>query len=84
VADREPDLDCRDFVELVTEYIEGVLAPHERSRVEAHMAICSGCADYLAQIRETVRLSGSVPREELGEATRGVLQAAFQSWARER
>jgi anti-sigma factor RsiW len=50
--DRAPDeLTCRDLVELVTEYLEGVLAPRERARFEAHLEGCAGCRIHLAQMR---------------------------------
>jgi anti-sigma factor RsiW len=37
------DLRCRELVELVTDYLEGALAPAERARFEAHVADCPGC-----------------------------------------
>ena len=57
---READpLVCREFVELVTDYLEGALPDAERVRFEAHLAECDGCAGYLEDMR---RLVGSLQR----------------------
>ena len=42
---------CREFVELVTDYLEGALPDAERARFEAHLAECDGCAGYLEDTR---------------------------------
>ncbi len=49
------DLSCQEFVELVTEYLEGTLAPDLCAALEAHLEICSGCRLYLGQMRLTIR-----------------------------
>jgi anti-sigma factor RsiW len=48
---------CREFVELVTAYLEGTLPEAERVRFEAHLAECDGCTGYLEDMR---RLVGSL------------------------
>ena len=50
---------CREFVELVTDYLDGALPDAERIRFEAHLAECDGCAGYL---EDTRRLIGSLQR----------------------
>ena len=47
---------CREVVELVTDYLEGALPARTRARVERHLARCRGCAAYVEQMREVVRL----------------------------
>ena len=49
------DLECRELVELVTDYLEGALAPDERVQFELHLAVCDGCTAYLRQLRATLR-----------------------------
>jgi MEDS: MEthanogen/methylotroph, DcmR Sensory domain/Putative zinc-finger len=48
------DMSCRELVELVTIYLEGVLPPAERDRFEAHRQGCPGCKAHVAQVRLTV------------------------------
>ena len=64
------DLPCQAFVELVTEYLEGALPATERERVEAHLADCDYCGDYLDQIRLTIRALGQLSDERLSPAAR--------------
>jgi hypothetical protein len=51
----EDPLVCREFVELVTDYLEGALPDGERIRFEAHLAECHGCTGYL---EDTGRAAG--------------------------
>jgi Major Facilitator Superfamily/Putative zinc-finger len=44
------ELVCQDFVELVTDYLDGVLPPERIAEVEAHLSGCDGCSEYLRQI----------------------------------
>ena len=73
------ELSCAEFVEVVTDYLEGVLDRRTRRRFEAHVAACDGCDAYLDQIRATVALTGSL-REPLAPATREALVGLFRSW----
>lgn len=60
----DPDsLVCVELVELVTDYLEGALSPPERERFERHLATCSGCTAYLAQMEATIAAVGRIERE---------------------
>ena len=75
------DLSCQELVELVTDYLEGALPPPERARFEAHIAGCTGCDRYLAQMRTTIALAGATPGLEQRPDVTGLL-AAFRGWKR--
>ena len=60
---RSRGLVCQQVVELVTDYLEGALSPAEHRRFEAHLAGCPHCTEYLAQMRETIRLAGRSRRK---------------------
>jgi anti-sigma factor RsiW len=70
-----------DWVELVTDYLEGALPQAELTRVEAHLAICEGCQAYLDQMRVTIRALGHLPPESLSEDAQRTLLAAFRDWS---
>lgn len=72
------ELECRELVELITEYLEGALPPDEVAAVEAHLAACSTCGRYLAQMRATIDALGSVPVETLSDEACDTLLAAFR------
>jgi anti-sigma factor RsiW len=76
------DLECRELVELVTEYLEGALTPEERTRFELHLAICPGCAAYVRQLRATLGASRRLSEGSLPDETRARLLTAFRDWKR--
>ena len=78
------DMTCREFVELVTEYLEDRLDAASRARFEQHVSACPGCARYLDQIRESSRLLGKVSLDTISPAARVQLLDAFRSWRSER
>ena len=71
---------CREFVELVTAYLEGALPEADRKAFEEHLARCPGCDHYLAQFRQTIDLLGELPEEELSRPGRQRLLDAFADW----
>ena len=75
---RHGPLVCREFVELVTDYLEGALPDAERVRLEAHLAECEGCGGYLEDIRRLVGTLHEIPEPPPDEATREALLAAFR------
>jgi hypothetical protein len=56
-------ISCREAVELVTEYVEGILDVERRAAFEAHLSCCDWCDAYLEQFRITLRVVGDVPPE---------------------
>lgn len=75
-----PGLVCREVVELVTSYLEGALPPAERSRFEAHLAVCPHCTRYLEQMRQTIAASGHISEEDLRPEAKDALLNAFRDW----
>ena len=74
-----PDpLVCREFVELVTDYLEGALADGERVRFEAHLAECDGCTGYLEDMRRLIGTMGETPQPPPDPETRDALLSAFR------
>jgi predicted anti-sigma-YlaC factor YlaD len=74
------DLTCAKLAELVSDYIEGALALDDRVRFEEHLTICSGCANYLNQMRTTIALSGRLRVDDLSPEVRADLVDAFGGW----
>jgi anti-sigma factor RsiW len=69
---------CREFVELVTDYLDGALPETERARFEAHLAECDGCAGYLEDTRRLVGSLHEVSEPPADPATREALLRAFR------
>ena len=76
----EPGLTCHEVVALVSDYLEGELAPDVERRVEEHLSLCDGCARYLDQMRETIRLTGMLTEAQIPDEQKRELLEAFRSW----
>jgi anti-sigma factor RsiW len=79
---RKPLL-CRELVELVTDYLEGTLSRRDRARFDSHIAGCPHCTAYLAQFRETLRLTGTLRTSDVSPEAEAALLEAFASWKNE-
>jgi anti-sigma factor RsiW len=77
---RPPALACQEVVELVTDYLEDALPAADRRRLDAHLADCPHCTEYLAQMRETIRLTGRLAPEDLSPAMRADLTELYRRW----
>jgi len=77
----DPDLACRELVELVTDYLEDALPAAERERFEAHLAECDACDVYVEQVRATIRLLGRAAALEVRPETAALL-AMFRDFRR--
>ena len=71
---------CQQAVELVTLYLEDALPGGERRRFEKHLAGCPHCTEYLAQMRETIRLAGRVTPDDLTAQMRVDLTDLYRRW----
>ena len=75
------ELKCQEMIEAVTNYLDSALPPDERERFERHLSYCAGCTTYLDQMRETIRQTGTVPREKsLPPELREDIIARFRTW----
>jgi len=73
-------LTCQELVEMITDYLEAALPDDERARFEAHLAECTGCRNYLGQMRQTIQFLGEQPAEPLPPHSSDELLAIFRSW----
>jgi anti-sigma factor RsiW len=73
-------LTCRELVELVTDYVEGALAPSEVVRFDAHIAGCGKCSAHLEQMRMTIELTGRLTEERADPTALDALMKVFRQW----
>ena len=74
------DLVCQQVVEMVTAYLDDALSRSDRRRLEKHLSGCPLCTEYLAQIRETIRLAGRLEPEDLSPEMRSDLTEVYRRW----
>jgi anti-sigma factor RsiW len=81
------DFPCNELVEVVTDYLDGALAPEDARRFEEHLTLCPGCASVMEQFRVILRIGrrlGDADVEELPEKERTSLMQAFRDWSASR
>jgi len=79
-ANTYEELSCQELVELVTDYLEGVLPSELHERFERHIAHCSGCQAYLQQMHATIRATGTLSVDSLSPEAERALLDAFRGW----
>jgi anti-sigma factor RsiW len=60
-----PELTCRDGVEMLMDYLEGILASPEREAIEAHVAGCPRCVAFVESYTGTPRILRAATAEAL-------------------
>ena len=78
------DFPCNQFVELVTEYLDGALPADDTARLEAHLQLCPGCQSVLEQFRAIIAMTGHLADTDvqaLADAQREPVMAVFRDWA---
>ena len=79
-----PELTCAELVEVVTDYLEGRMPLRQRVLFEEHIAFCHWCETYVTQMRDTIRLTGTLREEDLTPEACDALLGVFRDWKRHR
>ena len=74
---RRRALVCRDAVALMSDYVDDVLSRRDRQRLEAHLATCPHCTEYLAA---TITATGHVQPDDLSEEALDELVTLYRRW----
>ena len=71
---------CRELVERLTDYLDGVLPAEDCAEIERHIVICRGCSNYVEQFRSTIDLLGRIAADEPDDAQASTALAIFRAW----
>jgi anti-sigma factor RsiW len=78
----ERNITCQELTEVLTDYLEGDMAPEDVARFEAHLAVCDGCVTYVEQMRTAIRTVHALRPVEVEATVPEDLLAAFRAWKR--
>jgi len=81
---RRRNLVCQQAVELVSDYLEGALSRADRRRYEAHLTGCPHCTEYLAQMRKTIELTGTLTPDDLTPQMQDDFIGLYRQWRADR
>ncbi len=74
-----PSIRCAEFVELVTDWMEGDLPEPVRTEIEEHLLICPPCVIYVQQIKSAVAAMRSADAPSMPVLRRDELLTAFRA-----
>lgn len=74
------NMSCQELVELITEYLEDSMPFWDRVRFQVHLGFCSGCRNYLNQMKQTIQTLGQLPADPIPEDIRDELLKRFRTW----
>jgi anti-sigma factor RsiW len=74
---------CQQMVELVTDYLDGAMGRRARRRFEVHLANCEHCTEYVAQLRATIRLTGTITDDDFPPEMRADFLELYERWREE-
>ena len=77
---RRRALVCREAVALLSDYLDGRLARRDHARLEAHLAACPHCTEYLQQLRITIDALGRAEPGDLSEDALDELVGLYRRW----
>lgn len=76
------DIACASGVELLMDYLEGVLPSDVSAALEAHVAGCERCAAFVASYRETPRILRNATSIDLPADVQDSLRAFLRTLRR--
>jgi anti-sigma factor RsiW len=79
----EAELTCREVVELLTDYLDDAIPTPERARLDAHLTACDGCSAALDQLRETIRVTGTLTEAQVAGERLEPIRSVFRAWRSE-
>ena len=71
---------CRQAVELMSDYLDGQLAPRDVQRLEAHLGECPHCSEYLDQLRVTIAALGNAEPDTVSDEALREFVDLYRRW----
>jgi hypothetical protein len=80
VTVRDPArLECKEVVELATEFLGDAMDPEERARLEQHLLVCPPCTIHIAQVRSAIGHLAELREREPAEVGPAFIDL-FREW----
>jgi anti-sigma factor RsiW len=77
-------LTCREFVDFLTDYLEGRLPEDQLTRFNQHLAACPSCVSYTRSYQAALRLGRSVLSAQEAEVPDEVPESLIEAILRAR
>jgi anti-sigma factor (TIGR02949 family) len=73
--------ECKDVVELLSEYIDGECSSKDRDLIEAHLADCPNCITFVNTFRKSISMAKNLLYIDIPEDLRERLHKALDEKA---
>ena len=77
-------LECKEVVELVTEFLGETMPSDDRARLEQHLLVCPPCALHVDQVRSTLAHLRSLRADRGGAQADPTVVELFRRWKQTR
>jgi anti-sigma factor RsiW len=71
---------CQQWVEIVTDYLEGTLPADLQASADRHLAACPHCREYLEQMRRTISLARGLRDDDVPSDVIDALARAYDDY----
>jgi anti-sigma factor (TIGR02949 family) len=78
------DMTCQQFSDFLMEYLDGEVAPEQRTTFEEHLRLCPPCVTYLETYEEAVRIGKACCEDPDGPVPGDVPEALVEAVLRAR
>ena len=72
-------MNCKEFIELLSDYLEMTVSPETLASLEEHLAACEPCQAYLKTYRRTRELAAASERATLPPAMPAEMKARLRA-----
>ena len=69
---------CRAVVELLMDYVDGLVEQADKDAIEAHFARCPRCVEFLRSYRETPRILREATAAEMPAVMKDTLRRILE------
>jgi anti-sigma factor RsiW len=77
---RRPEIVCQQWVEVVTDYLEGTLPPALQEAADRHLTDCPHCREYLDQMRRAIAVAQGLHDDDVPPDVVEALTRAFADY----
>jgi hypothetical protein len=85
VTVRDPAmLECKEVVEVVTDFLGDAMGPEDRARLEQHLLVCLPCTLHVAQVKSTIEHVAELRRDRAPVEVSPALVDLFRQWKQKR
>ena len=74
-----PYLTCREVLDFLMDYVDGVLPQDQRGEFDRHLAVCPSCVNYLDSYKTAVRLGKAAMLDPDQPAEKAVPEALVRA-----